>query len=300
MTNLWTREFDSCMADEAERSFYLFGYGSLVWRPDIVFDESHFGMVDGFVRRFWQASPDHRGTPESPGRVCTLVPVLCSCTRPCPSFNASTVADKSHSNRDIIIQNPICEACNGQIHPKDATHSWGLPSPCVAERARVHGTVYHIAAEHAAREMSKLLYREQAGYDCFEVRVACADGVVRQALTFLATPANAHWAGPPGTMLHSQSVFGERLDVACAGTGLDQHWSLAALAPVIARSVGPSGRNSEYLRLLVDSLEGRVAGFVDCATGILIPISASDPYALDLLAAVDKYLIDADETPFVA
>ncbi len=52
----------------------IFGYGSLIWRPAFAYRTRTPASITGYARRFYQGSPDHRGTPQHPGRVVTLVP----------------------------------------------------------------------------------------------------------------------------------------------------------------------------------------------------------------------------------
>ncbi|KAF7649243.1 hypothetical protein LDENG_00144710 [Lucifuga dentata] len=54
-------------------SLWIFGYGSLVWKPDFKYKRSMVGYIQGYKRRFWHGDNFHRGNDELPGRVVTLI-----------------------------------------------------------------------------------------------------------------------------------------------------------------------------------------------------------------------------------
>ena len=50
--------------EDHSNSLWVFGYGSLCWRPGFEYGDSVIGHIRGFSRKFWQGNSTHRGTPE--------------------------------------------------------------------------------------------------------------------------------------------------------------------------------------------------------------------------------------------
>lgn len=63
-------DIQSLLAPDGD--FYVFAYGSLIWRPGFDHAARHPALLRGFHRRFCLWSHRYRGTPERPGLVLGL------------------------------------------------------------------------------------------------------------------------------------------------------------------------------------------------------------------------------------
>jgi len=70
---IWVGDRAATNSHELPDPLWIFGYGSLCWRPDFAHEETMVGHISGWGRYFAQTSCDHRGTPDAPGLVATLL-----------------------------------------------------------------------------------------------------------------------------------------------------------------------------------------------------------------------------------
>ncbi|KAK7688002.1 hypothetical protein QCA50_008372 [Cerrena zonata] len=169
------------MSPSVEEPYIVFGYGSLIWKPPPHVIQQTPGYLKGYVRRFAQKSHDHRGTPENPGRVVTL------------------------------IHKEDWDAFSGsEAYPEDNV---------------VWGVAHTIDPAYESEVRDYLDYREKDGYTLEEVDIyGIEDGhekiVIHKALCYVGRIDNPSFAGK---------------------------MPIDELAQKIWASVGPSGRNKDYV-----------------------------------------------------
>ncbi len=61
-----------CMQPASVSTDWVFGYGSLVWNPEIDYERAEVARVHGYHRSFCIRSTRYRGTPAQPGLVLGL------------------------------------------------------------------------------------------------------------------------------------------------------------------------------------------------------------------------------------
>ncbi|KAI5986405.1 ChaC-like protein [Pisolithus albus] len=168
--------------------YVVFGYGSLIFKPPPNVISQVPGFLKGYVRRFSQKSHDHRGTPENPGRVVTL------------------------------------------IHKEDWDHF--SASDAFPDEDVVWGIAYTINPLYESEVRDYLDYREKDGYtlemlDVYTIEDGIEKVIVHNAYCYVGRPHNPSFVGSE---------------------------PLEDLADRIWRSVGPSGRNKDYLYQLAESV----------------------------------------------
>lgn len=201
---------------------WLFGYGSLLFKPPLHhldIDMVRFdGTVTGYVRRFWQSSSDNRGTPAFLGRVVTIVSADDVSSH--EEFHASVQA---HELRDL----PTAQA--------DALLRAG--GDALTAALKVGGCVYYVPAADAAAARAYLDVREQEGYRTEEVEFSVCEEQHGHKLL----------AGREGKIVCT--VYVGPVDGNASFVGAERETDTGK---IIARAVGPSGPNVEYLHRLYE------------------------------------------------
>ncbi|CAM9739091.1 unnamed protein product [Phaeothamnion confervicola] len=213
--------------------------------------ERRRAYVVGWKRLFAQRSMDHRGTPQAPGLVATLV------------SDTDLEALGALRGRNYGDRNSSGDS-GGDIDP--------LP-PSVT-----HGVAYLIPADVATSVLSDLDFREKGGYSH-----AVADVHFEESSgpgTDVATADTAAAAGAglqlPRPVITARALF-YRGEVGNPNFDAASVTDRRRAARIIARAVGPSGPNVEYLVNLVRFLTAADAGGV-----------AGDEDVIELLAMVEQ------------
>ena len=236
--------------DPLPSPLYLFGYGSLLWRPGDLLEDlpSYKSVSPGWQRLFAQRSYDHRGTSEFPGMVVTLI-------------EAAYLLDenKQHSSST------------------DDIDTGGVADTGVVEGYECSGLCWIIPEERVHKTLEILDFRERGGYSRHITRVKLqvhtpyhAAGDVVDAVVYSGSVdnplfdlhrnrnsnSNSNNNNSNNTLSSSPSPSSTTSpSSSSSSSSLSSSFrARCRTADIIAAAVGPSGPNCDYLFNLRDYL----------------------------------------------
>ncbi|KAG5418798.1 hypothetical protein I9W82_003516 [Candida metapsilosis] len=212
---------------QPEKGMWVIGYGSLIFKPPPHVSLRITGYLQGYIRRFWQSSIDHRGTPASPGRVVTLI-------------SLDELREERFFHNDLHTYE-LSRSGDGAVIV-DVDHSIDDLKP---EDLKVWGCAYYISAEHVDEVKEYLDIREQNGYGLQTVKFYFKEHIEN------SENSNGGDAIFPESDRQCDE-FGEYIESSIYIGGLDLESfigpeAIEKTASIIKTNVGPSGKNSEYL-----------------------------------------------------
>ena len=210
---------------------YLFGYGSLVWRPGDLLQQfpSFKCRCFGYKRLFAQRSTDHRGIPAFPGLVATLVHEN--------HLIKVGLLDHLKDNLNIEVEEPSSTTTT-------TTTTTTIPSTSESvSNVSTIGVVYMIEDRTQINALIKELdYREKGGYQRHLIKLRLLEdtphhvkGDIVQGLVYTGSEMNPNFFLP--TDITSSSSSSSPL------VSLDT----SRLVDIITYAHGPSGPNDQYL-----------------------------------------------------
>ncbi|GFF38709.1 glutathione-specific gamma-glutamylcyclotransferase [Aspergillus lentulus] len=202
---------------------WVFGYGSLIWKPPPHYDQRVPGYIDGYVRRFWQASTDHRGTPEAPGRVVTVI-----------ERGFWETLDDPHGHLESSTARVWGAAYHIPASHAEEVHDY-------LDEREIDGYTVHYTPFHpiSAVSVSTVSRAPETGTVPETQSPSQAHAAPITCMVYIGQPSNPQFLRDPARR--------EPQDV----------------AEVISRGRGQSGKNTEYLYLLEKALEGLGLGSAD-------------------------------------
>ena len=147
----------------SEEGMWVIGYGSLIFKPLPYYKFKVSGYLKGFIRRFWQSSSDHRGTPEAPGRVVTLED-LKRYSKFHNDLHMYEVRGKDQETDLLSRTNSSTDL--GEEDIRDITHKI---SKLEEDDLKVWGCAYYVGPEDVAKVKEYLDIREKDGYTTHKV-----------------------------------------------------------------------------------------------------------------------------------